>query len=279
MRISFIVLAWNSGKYLERCFASVAGALRGGALDYEIRVFDNGSTDGTPELLQRLAAADPERIKPQSAATNLGTTRSRNLLCAAATGDYLCVMDSDVELQAGVVEALIRILQTEPRTGIVAPRVNYPDGRWQKSFDRFPTVLAKLNRFARLRAMERDEAEGVRDAVEPFDVDYAISAFWLMRKSLFEEVGPLDERIFYAPEDVDYCLRVWKANYRILYVPTVAVVHHTQEISRGFRLNRAKLEHIRGLAYFFRKHGCFLRRPVFRSVRMAPASGDGPLQS
>jgi GT2 family glycosyltransferase len=87
-----------------------------------------------------------------------------------------------------------------------------------------------------------------------------------MRKSLLDMVGPLDERIFYAPEDTDFCLRVWKAGFRILYVPSVTIVHHTQEISRGLQISRAKLSHMKGLVYYFFKHRYWLRRPRLRSV-------------
>jgi GT2 family glycosyltransferase len=78
-----------------------------------------------------------------------------------------------------------------------------------------------------------------------------------------EKVGFLDEKIFYSPEDVDYCLRIWQAGFKIHYLPTVSVIHNTQEISRGYKLNRAKLSHIAGLFYLFYKHGYLFRRPVF----------------
>lgn len=264
MDLSFVLLTWNSASYLERCLASVASAMRGTSLAYEVLVLDNGSTDGTPEILRQLAEQDRVHVRPFFEPTNTGTTRSRNRLFAAATGRYVCVMDSDVELNAGVIDALLPLLTQDPNLGVVVPRIHYPSGAWQKSFDHFPTAFGKINRFFRLRAIERSEAARVREDDAPFPIDYAISAFWLMRRELLEKVGTLDERIFYAPEDADFCLRVWKAGFRILYVPAVSVVHHTQEISRGFKLNRAKMSHIKGLAYYFAKHGYFLRKPHFR---------------
>ena len=95
------------------------------------------------------------------------------------------------------------------------------------------------------------------------DVDYAISAFWLFHRSLLDKVGLLDEKIFYAPEDVDFCLRIWKAGYRIVYQPSACIIHHTQEISRGWKLNSAKINHLKGLVYFFIKHRYFMRKPMF----------------
>src|SRR5690606_30425379 len=113
----------------------------------------------------------------------------------------------------------------------------------------------------------------LRNEVEPFSVDYAISAFWLVRRSLYAALGGLDEKIFYAPEDVDFCLRVWRSGHSVVYVPSVTVVHHTQEISRGFALNRAKLNHVKGLLYYFLKHRYILRRPVFAVSDKTPIDG------
>lgn len=268
MDVSFIILAWNAEAYLERCVNSIGEALAEGPFRYEVLVLDNGSHDSTGALLQEFALNDPLHIRAHAVPTNLGTTRSRNFLCQQAAGAYLCVMDSDVELRKGVLETLVSVLEQDRRHGVVVPRIEYPSGTWQKSFDRFPTPFDKVNRFFRLREIERREGERLRNASEPFFVDYAISAFWLMRRRLLDDVGPLDERIFYAPEDVDFCLRVWQAGYRIVYVPAATIVHHTQEISRGFKLNRAKLEHIKGLSYFYRKHRYLFRRPSF------PAAAD-----
>jgi GT2 family glycosyltransferase len=259
--LSFVILTWNSARYVERCFASIDAALAQSRLFYEVLVLDNGSKDKTAQLLARLSQQSNGRIVPFYEQTNIGTTRSRNRLFAAARGDYLCVMDSDVELGSGVVDTLVPLLERDGGLGIVAPRIRYPSGKWQKSYDRFPTLVDKINRFFRLTAIEEREALKMTSAVKPFVVDYVISAFWLMRRELLQTVGLLDERIFYAPEDVDFCLRVWKSGFRILYVPTVSVTHHAQELSRGWNLNKAKLAHAQGLAYYFMKHRYLIRRP------------------
>lgn len=273
MDLSFAILTWNSERYLERCLASIDQALVKSSLSYEIHVLDNGSQDGTPQLLARLADADPDHIVPYYEPANTGTTRSRNRLFAAARGEFLCVMDSDVELAEGVVDTLLPLIKGNCNLGIVVPRIFYPSDAWQKSFDRFPTMVDKINRFFRLRTIEEREALQLGASTQPFYVDYAISAFWLMRRDLLESVGLLDERIFYSPEDVDFCLRVWKSGYRILYMPAVSVVHHTQEISRRLKINWAKLSHLKGLCYYFLKHRYLLRRPRVGASHLAGMQG------
>ncbi len=263
MDISFVILTWNSEKYIEKCLESVFTSLANTGLSAEVLVVDNGSSDRSPEILGTYAAARPGLVKPIYLKENRGTTISRNIALRQASGDFICVMDSDVEIMGDVFGPLLSELKSKPAVGMVVPRILYPSGNWQKSIDRFPTLIHKLNRFFRLRTLESQEGLREKEATESRQVDYAISAFWLFKREVLAKVGMLDEKIFYAPEDVDYCLRVWKNGYKILYIPHVHVVHHTQEISRGVKLNKAKLEHVKGLFYLFCKHRFLFKRPCF----------------
>lgn len=76
-----------------------------------------------------------------------------------------------------------------------------------------------------------------------------------MRRDVLDEVGLLDERIFYAPEDVDYCIRVRRTGFRVVRCFGATITHEYQRISKKRLLSKTNLEHVRGLAYFFRKHG------------------------
>jgi GT2 family glycosyltransferase len=260
--LSFVILTWNSRSHIEPCLASIRSAMGSTAMDYEVLVLDNGSQDGTVALLEEAARSDA-RVKPFYRRANTGTTRSRNALLGVAQGEFICVMDADAYLRPGVCPLLMAYLRSDPGIGVVVPRVEYSDGRWQKSVDGFPTLQDKLRRLFRLRSIEAEEAVRFDGLRTPIPVDYAISAFWLFRRQLLGAVGLLDECIFYAPEDVDFCLRVWQSGLKVVYVPTVSVVHHSQEISRGLRINRAKLRHVAGLLYYFRKHRYWLKRPRF----------------
>nr|NJM03670.1 glycosyltransferase family 2 protein [Desulfobacula sp.] len=172
-------------------------------------------------------------------------------------------MDSDVEVFSGTIDGLIAALEKNHHTGLAVPKIIYPDGRLQKSTDSFPTIGRKIYRYCFLKKMEKTDALKP-PSNEVIAVDYAISAFWIMKKNVLDKIGLMDEKIFYSPEDVDYCLRIWKSDYAIAYIPFVSVVHHTQEISRGFKLNTAFFNHIKGLFYLFFKHRYFLKPPAFR---------------
>ncbi len=260
MDISFVLLTWNSEKYISKCLESLFADMNKTQFSYEIFIVDNGSKDNTIQTIKSFKDKFTSHIIPIYLEKNRGTTYSRNLALKRAKGEYIVIMDSDVEVCKGTIEKLIQIFKHRPNVGMAAPRLIYDDGRLQKSTDDFPTILSKFRRFFFLKLIERKEKKA-DIGTDIREVDYAISAMWILKRELLHSVGLLDEKIFYAPEDVDYCLRVWQASYKVVYMPHITCVHHAQEISRGFKINRATFEHIRGLIYYFQKHKYVFRRP------------------
>ncbi|MFX0204105.1 MAG: glycosyltransferase family 2 protein, partial [Candidatus Hodarchaeota archaeon] len=247
IKISFILLTWNSEKYLGKCLNSLLANLRGSQFSHEVFIVDNGSKDTTVPMINSYLVRHPDVIVPIFLETNKGTTDSRNLGLRRARGRYIGIMDSDVEIPEGTIIQLVSTLEENENAGLVAPKVVYPNGNYQKSTDALPTVFTKLFRWFFLKSIEKKE-KSQKQKVDLCEVDYAISAMWMLKSELLQIVGLLDENIFYAPEDLDYCVRVRQAGYKVLYDPRVAVVHHAQEISRGLRINRATVSHLKGLA-------------------------------
>ena len=244
MDVSVIVLTFNSVSCIEECVASALNSLTSANLDGELIVFDNGSSDGTVQILQNLERKFAN-VTVFYSAENLGTTRSRNRAIRNTTGKYLLVLDSDAFITRECLEGMLQHLLNNPRCGLVGPRLTYKSGNFQLSYDSFPTLQRKLSRLFRLRSIERSAViEG-----EFTNVDYLISACWMMSREMFQQVGPLDENIFYAPEDADYCMRVWKSGYEVHYLPNVSMVHDAQELSRSVRINKFALLHLAGLIY------------------------------
>jgi GT2 family glycosyltransferase len=264
MQLSIIVLTWNSDAYIGTCLQSIIESIHLSRNDYEIFVVDNGSTDQTREQLAQYQAKYGALITPILLDSNLGTTYPRNLALKKASGNYIAVMDSDIEVNPDTFSTLIDALVADEKTGLVAPRLVYGSGALQKSTDQFPTLLRKAHRYLLLKHLESRESRAPAQQ-ESVPVDYAISAFWLFRQSLPAEIGYLDEKFFYAPEDVDFCLRVWKSGRHVRYVPASYAIHYAQEISRGLVFNKATAEHLRGLLYYFAKHRYLIRKPKFNT--------------
>lgn len=251
LNVSAVVLSFNSKRYIETCVRSLVSSCDDLRLEGEIHVVENGSVDGSVEILKGLQAEFGSRLSVTYLPENTGTTRSRNLALRRARGQSVLILDSDAYMNAAALEAMIDYQRAHPKAGLVAPRLIYPSGRFQMSVDAFPTVSRKVQRYLSLRELEAREPPA---AAGP--VDYAISACWLLSSEAIAAVGLLDERIFYSPEDVDYCIRIWQAGYQVHYLPEVSVVHDAQEISRpkGAAINRYTIRHAKGLLYLFAKH-------------------------
>ena len=255
--VGFVVLTWNSHEYVDDCVRSILGV---SSCPIRLYVVDNGSSDGTLDVLRDFARRD-SRVWLHEASRNLGTTVSRNIALRSLADDveYVCVLDSDTVVNEEAIETLVSLVDSDPAIGIAGPTMKDGSGAVQLSGRNLPTLGIKLRKACPIASvserggrMERP-ATAVTDGVQ--DVGYLLSACWLMRRDVLDEVGLLDERIFYAPEDVDYCIRVRRAGFRVVRCFGATITHEYQRISKKRLLSKTNLEHVRGLAYFFRKHG------------------------
>ena len=281
--IAFVILSWQSAHYLTDCLGAVCAL----ANDYRVSVFlyDNGSSDGSAELAEGLLSGSDrvEYYQVFRSEQNIGTTRSRNILLkmVPANTNYICILDSDTRINSAAIEQLISALGSDERIMIAAPRMFNAQLIEQRSVKRFPTIKLKLMKGSPCASMNRrgealesypfapdgelmksfKEAASYASAEPPvsadtavYPVDYAISACWLLKREALDIIGYLDERIFYAPEDVDYCARVREAGYQVVLASDASIYHYTQRISKRKLISRMNLHHVSGLIYYFVKH-------------------------
>jgi glycosyltransferase involved in cell wall biosynthesis/GT2 family glycosyltransferase len=260
VQVSVVVLTWNSARHIGAALDALGREIA--RVPAEVLVIDNGSTDDSVAI----AAARLPQARIVRNPTNRGVARARNQGARLARGRYILFLDSDTEMRPGSLEAMVRFLDTHPAAAVVGPRLVYPDGGFQSSARRFPTVPGKLARLLPLawrRALARVVSEEMLDADWSVvqRVDYVIGACQLVRREVFEAVGGLDDRMFYGPEDVDLCLRVWRAGGEVYYLPEAVVVHREQRITHR-RPSRLTVRHGAALAYYFWKHRYVWRRPT-----------------
>lgn len=273
--ISAVILTWNSEKYISDCIKSIIEDAECSNLKLEIIVVDNGSTDNTIYILESLKnnySSFP--LKLIELGKNCGTTISRNIGIKEAGGNYLLILDSDTVVVKGTLSKLISLIKKDDRIGILAPRLLYPDGTVQESCKKFPTIIIKLFKFLPINFLRiiaesqelYDKKIYTKQFNEPFYVDYCISAAWLINKKALDEVGLFDENIFYSPEDVDLCLRMWLNKWKVVYYPACTVIHFTQRLS--YKNKKIALSHIKGLLYYFNKHKYwFSREKIYRKIK------------
>lgn len=261
--ISIVSLTWNSQRFIQPLLDSLWTAARADRVNLEVIIVDNGSTDGTKAEIEKHRAGGDLTVIPLS--HNQGTTKPRNLGIRRAKGDHIMILDSDTRVPEGTLRGLLNSfdeIDSDQEIGIVHPKLVYPDGEFQESARRFPTMLTKAYRLLKREAARtRDESIADVLAGNATPVDYAISACWFMRRSVFDRVGLLDERIFYAPEDVEYCIRCWKRGFSVWYYPSVSVIHDCQRITNKRPISKLGASHAKELVRLWWDNDMFFSRP------------------
>ena len=169
---------------------------------------------------------------------------------------------------AGSIATLHEFAETHPRAGIVGPQLRYPDGRWQPSRRRFPTVSGTIVRRTPLRRLLNPERRQRRHYLlderpsEPDESDWLLGAFLFLRRELLEELGGLDEGYRLYGDDIDLATAP-QGRLGALVRPDAVVIHHHQAVTDHRFFTRRTLWHWRSIARFVRKHPESLRRSAF----------------
>lgn len=250
--VGFVILTWNSEKYIANCLDSI---LKIEKYDIFISIFDNGSKDRTKNILEKYRF---DNIFFLGCGKNLGTTISRNeALKKLPKTDYIVILDSDTIINdLNGFDKIIDILDNDKEIGIVGPKLVNAEGELQYSGRNIPSIKEKILKVFFDKSKKTSELEHVdyNEKDDLFCVGYLMSAAWFMRRDFFEKNGFLDEKIFYAPEDVEYCVRAWCNGYKVCYYKKFTVIHFWQRISKKKFFSKHNFEHIKGLMYFFHKY-------------------------
>jgi exopolysaccharide biosynthesis polyprenyl glycosylphosphotransferase len=252
--VSITIITWNSRQLLHDCLESIYAGTR--KVDFEIIVVDNGSRDGTVEMLHQRFP----KVRLIKNAANRGVAPARNQALRVAKGDFVLILDADTRVLPGAIDDLAAFAQSTPEAGIVGAKMIDPDGALQLTCRRFPTIFTPLLRrlqfiplFRNSRTL-RDQVMADWDHNSIREVDYVIGACQLIRREVIAEVGFLDENIFYGPEDVDYCLRAQSHGWKVYYYPNATIMHYERRITRNF-FRAVSWKHLWAVFYFFQKHG------------------------
>lgn len=249
MRLSIILITWNGRKLLAKCLESMSFLI--GRPDVEIIVVDNGSEDGTIHFLHDKYPG----IVSIALDRNHGVAYARNRALERASGDYLWILDNDTELSEDVARGMMRLMDENPQVGLAGCRLVDADGLVQESCKKFPGIGEKVRNILHRHGYRY--AYGLDKMKERFEPEYLIGACQLIRREAYEAAGPLDEKIFYGPEDADFCIRVRKSGFHLAYVPEFTVLHHCQRMTRGRIISPIGLKHIEGLIHLYFKYKRF----------------------
>ena len=278
--VSIVIVNFNTRELLRNCLLSI----RASDLDAEVLVVDNASADGS----QKMVRAEFAEIKVIENTENLGFSAANNAGIRQAQGKFVLLLNSDTIVKPGAVVAMAKFLDAHPEAGGVTCRLLNADGSIQACVSGRPgpaMLFFRLFGFSRLvrgdrarRALSRwfpflvgSTVRGYLDpytAEVPTEVENISGACLMLRREAIEQVGLLDENFFMYFEDMDYCLRLRSAGWKLYYLPAGEIVHLVGQSSGG-RMRDYSIHSYRSLFYFYRKHYPLRTRFAIRLVVLA----------
>ncbi len=252
--LSVLIVNWNVRDLLRRCLQSVLAPSLPDAL--EVIVVDNGSTDGSGEMVR----TEFPQVHLIANPDNRGFTAANNQGLAVARGRYVLLLNPDTEVVGDALTTMVAFADAHPDVGVVGPQLLNPDGTVQSSRRRFPTLMTALfestwlQPYAPRRLLTRYYVLDRPDD-EIQDVDWVTGAALMARREAIEQVGPLDERFFMYSEELDWCRRFRAAGWRVVYLPTARVIHYEGRSSEQVLPARHIHFQTSKVRYFHKYHG------------------------
>jgi GT2 family glycosyltransferase/glycosyltransferase involved in cell wall biosynthesis len=263
--LDIIIVNYNSTDYLLRCIKSIYGSLR--ELPAKVFVQDNASQDG----VDRLKAEFPKVILSKNR-YNMGFSRAINNALRQGDSPYIVLLNPDSYVMDGFFEPILRHMEENPDVGIVGPKILDHDGSVQGSARTFPTPLTGLfgrsSLLTRLFPNNRLPRENIlttrSDGKSPMEVHWVSGACMVVRRKAVDDVGLMDERFFLYWEDADWCRRMRRKGWKVVYFPESPVVHYAGASSEQAPLRSILEFHKSSYRLFekYRKPSLWLLKPL-----------------
>lgn len=258
-KVTAVVVSYNTRADLLRCLQSLAAV----APPLEVVVVDNASADGSAAAVR----AHHPAVRLVENSENVGFARASNQGLRMARAPYALLLNSDAVVTADAVASLSTLLDARPEAAVVGPRTLNPDGTPQVSFGLDLTPLNEWRQRRLVLGVKRRQAEALRivEAVSRVEQepDWVSGSCFLARVEALASVGFFDEEFFLYEEDVDLCVRLRQAGWRIVFTPRATVVHH---LGRSMEQSptRSRIEYHRSHLRYYRKHRSTLVTAVLR---------------
>jgi GT2 family glycosyltransferase len=226
-------------------------------LSFELTIVDNGSTDGTVEMLQQEFSA----IQLIQNDKNDGFAKPINQALRVSSGNYLLVLNPDTIILPGALNVLVSYLKSHADVGICGPKVLNRDGSLQKAcrrgvsrpwaafsyFSGLSSLFPKSKRFGGYLLNYIDENA-------THEVDGVSGSCMLIRRKVIEQIGYFDEIFFAYQEDADYSFQVKKAGWKIVYFPQAQIIHYGGQGGSRVQPYRSIYEWHRSYYLYYRKN-------------------------
>jgi len=222
--LSISLVNWNTKGILRSCLKSICKSTH--RISYEILVVDNGSSDESPEMVEK----EFPQVKLIRNRENLGFAKANNQAIKLSSGRYILLLNSDTIVLDGALDKMVEFMNTHPDAGAAGCKLLDSEGNLQKSINKFPSLFCQCWGKSLLPAIFPKIKLGyVIDEYHFYsriqEVDWITGAFLVVSKLAIERVGLLDEIFFIYAEDTDLCWRIRKEGWKIYFYPGAKVVH------------------------------------------------------
>ena len=224
--VSIVIITWNSEEFIEKCLKSLFDTK--GSIDLEVIVVDNASQDTTTKIIERFK---PE-VRLISNQTNSGYAEGNNQGIEISQGDYILLLNPDVELKENCLKLMLDFLENHKDIDGLAPQLLNPDGSIQPSCREFPDFSILLWEFSGLsfifpknRIFGRWRM-GYFDFQSSREVDQPMGSCLLLRRKVIQKIGAFDEQFPIFFNDVDLCYRIKNSGGKLYFLPEAKALHY-----------------------------------------------------
>ena len=228
-RITVGIVTFNSADQIEACLHSIAQNL-GDAIPTVI-VADNASRDDTVSIVSEIRKGYRFRLDILPQNMNRGYAFGANRICEMAQTDWICLINPDARLLTPAFNHAYNLVKRYPTCGVIGGIIIDPNGAPQECGGVFPTPLMAVWDWCGLRHIfprhgwSATLRWNLRPDAQPRRIDYPTGAFWIMRREVYERVGPFDERFFMYFEETDFCKRARDKKWPSFIHPAIRVEH------------------------------------------------------
>lgn len=254
MKLSIIIVNYNVKHFLEQCLHSVFNALKG--IKAEVFVVDNNSVDGSVQWLSEKFS----NVVFIENTDNVGFSRANNQAIKIANGEYVLLLNPDTVVEENTFRKIIDFMDLHPEAGGLGVKMIDGKGNFLPESKRgLPTPsVAFYKMFGLASIFPHSKLFGKYHLSylpenEIHEVEILAGAFMLLRKSVLDRIGLLDETFFMYGEDIDLSYRIIKAGYKNYYFPETTIIHYKGESTKKGSLNYVKVFY-NAMIIFARKH-------------------------
>ncbi len=241
MQLSVIIVSYNVRTFLENALNSIQKAMQN--ITGEVFVVDNASDDGSVEMVQKIFPF----VNIIANKSNIGFAAANNIALKKASGNYIAIINPDTVVQEDTFTSLIGFLDGNPTIGLAGCKILNSDGSLQLACRRsiptpwsaFTKTIGLSHIFPKTKLFGKYNLTYL-DPDKTYEVEAVSGSFMFLRKTVYDQVGGLDETFFMYGEDLDWCYRILRSGWKIFYFSKTQIIHYKGESTKQSNIDDIK---------------------------------------